>query len=770
MEIDGEDFNELEARLYGQIHHEAVDSTMADINNTTESQWISQAQETQNVERVVTERSIIYRPGKSNQVPDTRYWVNSIKTSKSEITSFQTITKSVNQITQSVENGTIKELIYLYSKIINFQNIVEKSSRNSGLDVPDFSEEPENNEHLSPEHQKHTAEKSHEHQVKIKIPERINNTRVNNLRINPAAVILNSKPNQKNKKQKNIQTAVTRRGPFTQQESKLQKAILVQAKKLKSKHVRNKKKKKQQRVETIVLDSSSDENNGSKISDDDVVLIPSKPPPLITLSDSDNEGSGIQLEEENAMDASDIVMDSKTKPTDFTKPNDKCSNFTPDAPEIAVDPISSRCNSPCSVLSSDDFIGQTDRCRLLEANCMADDQDLVLLTADVSNLIPATLNLATLTKETDVARHDSSSEDIMCTAEFAAPLTNSIAITQNKRSSALKKEQNYRVEQTDFRAFDVYESESDITDSVYYKGTRNSRTIVNAIESSSEADDVQKIIANQKVKRFCKRRTSGSNRSSDVHNNEESTDDELDDGATKTPIPFILRGSAVERCNKKLRNRSQSLSNRRTSVGAAGNTAGNMSDNEFIATLNSLVQGRESNANKKIEEITSDGDEKTCETRVEDVENIDQNETEKSFPTNEHEQASMQSVQLVDSTPPLQSNIEAVPDEAIAGLDKIFASIDNIPAPILKKKTDDSNSEDSSENEVEIITPIVPVLIEPEQRDDQNVLPIRHIVYNERNSQPGGVGWNEEMIKFYNLSWQGERFTLVGAQKGMESK
>uniref|UniRef100_A0A0A1XKI1 Zinc finger CCHC domain-containing protein 7 n=1 Tax=Zeugodacus cucurbitae TaxID=28588 RepID=A0A0A1XKI1_ZEUCU len=744
VEIDGEDFNELEARLYGQIHHEAVDSTMADVNNT-ERQWVSQAQEKESVERVVTERSIIYRPAKSSQVPDTRYWVNSIKAPKSNSTSFQATTKSANQIAKTVE--------------------IEKSSRKTIDSAVLSKKEPDGNILPSSEHQKQTTEKNNEHEVYIKISERNNNTRDKDLRINPAAVVLNSKPNKKKKKQKNIQTGVTRSGPFTQQETKLQKAILIQAKKLKSKNVRNKKQKEQQQVETIVLDSSSEENDPSKSSDDDVVLIPSKPPPLITLSDSDNEGSAIQLEEENAMDASDVVMDSKTKSTDFTKPSVKCSNSTSDIAEKPVEPISSRCTSPCSVLSSDDFIGQTDRCRLLEDNCMADDQDLVLLTADVSNLVPPTLNKSIVEEGTVAAPHDSSSEDVMCTAEFTAPLDSSFTMAQTDTPSSLKKQQNYRVEQTDFRALDVYESESDITDSVYSKGTGRSRTIVNAIDSSSEADDVQKTLVNPKVKRFCKRRTSSSNRGSDAHNNEESTDDELDDGVTKTPVPFILRGSAVERCNKKLRNRSQSLSSRRMSVGTAGKAAGNMSDNEFIATLNSLVQGRENNVDKKIEETTNDGDESSNEAHINNVEN--KNQIEEDEPTTQPDQTSMQSVQIVDSTPTLQINTEAVPDEAMAGLDNIFASIDNMAAPT---KSDDSDSEDSSNNAVEIITPVVPlpVTIEPERIDDQHDLPIRYIVYTECNLQPGGVGWNEEMKKFYNVSWHGERFTLVGVQKGME--
>ncbi|XP_050336084.1 uncharacterized protein LOC126762991 [Bactrocera neohumeralis] len=756
VEIDGEDFNELEARLYGQIHHEAVDSTKADVNNTTECQQDPQVQEKQSVERVVTERSIIYRPAKSSQVPDTRYWVNN------------KFTKSVNQL-KTVEK--------------------EKSTNLS-------EKQPDINKLLSSGQKIGTTDKNNENQVKIKIPER-NYTRDSNILINPAAVALSSKPNQKKKKQKKVSTAVPRSGPFTQQENKLQKVILVQAKKQKSKNVRNKKKKQQQRVETIVLDSSSDENSGSDSSDDDVLLIPSKPPPLITLSDSDNEGTGIQLEEENALDASDVVMDSKTKQPDFTKPNDKCNNLTSDVPEKTADPIISRCTSPCSVLSSDDFIGQTDRSRLLEDNCMADDQDLALLTADVSNLVPPKPNRNTSTEGRGAVRNDDSSEDVMCTGEFTAPLTNSVGNAQTESSSS-KKEENYRVDQTDFRALDVYESESDITDSVYSKG--HARTIVKPIYSSSEADDVQKTVVSQKAKRFCKRRTSSSNRGSDAHNNDESTDDELDDGVTKTPIPFILRGSAVERCNKKVR---KLLGNtRRASVGALGNTGGKMSDNEFIATLNSLVQESESKANNKIGETIIYGDESASEVQIEGVANLDQTQKEKKLPTSEQlvdstrtlqgnidanesidefnkgeeqnqnkeakptiiepDQTSMQSVQLVASPPPLQSNIEAVPDEAIAGLDKIFASIDNLSA----KKTDYLDSEDSSENDLEIITPIVPV--SKGRTDDQNILPTHHIVYNGHNSQPGGVGWNEEMMKFYNLSWQGEKFTLVEALNGME--
>lgn len=67
---------------------------MADVNNTT--QWDPQAQEKQRMERVVTERSVIYRPAKSSQVPDTRYWVHNNK-----------CIKSVHQL-KTTEKGTME--------------------------------------------------------------------------------------------------------------------------------------------------------------------------------------------------------------------------------------------------------------------------------------------------------------------------------------------------------------------------------------------------------------------------------------------------------------------------------------------------------------------------------------------------------------------------------------------------------------------------------------------------------------------------------------
>ncbi|XP_053953201.1 uncharacterized protein LOC128860015 [Anastrepha ludens] len=741
VDIDGEDFNELEARLYGQIHHEAVDATTVDVNNTTEIQ----AEGKVSVERIVTEKSVVNRPAKTHRVPDTRYWANSLNTSK-----------LTNKPSETKHEATVSNDINLNRNITDN----EKLSKNFTLETNESG--VRTNENNAEVICKNESQSPNIGKVKKSEPlqpqkSETNNTPGNNLRINPTAVVKNSKLNLKKKKQEQVQ----RNGPFMQKETKLQKALLLQAKKKKSENVRNKKLKQKPELVSIVLDSSSDGDGETNKSDDDVVLIPAKPPPTITLSDSDNECSAFQLEE-NAMDSCDVVFDNKISKSTFIKPNEVRSNVTKDA--------SSRCASPCSVLSSDDFIGQTDRSRLLEDNCMADDQDLVLLTADVDSVMQPPKSQSNNLKQANPVAKNSAPDEVICTAEFTAPLSTSTiaAVTESIHTlqSQNKERENYCVDQTEFRAMDVYESESDITDSVYSKGTNRVRTIINAVDTSSEEDDVQQTSSSQKVKRFCKRRTSSSNRGSDAHNDDASTDDDMDDGVSKTGVPFILRGNAVERNNKKLRKSIKPLNTRRVSARGVGNTSGKMSDTEFIATLNSLVQGREDEPNKETGEEKGAQDESGDDMLPNNNTQCDTVAEEKLLSPLASDQESLQSVEIVEKTALPASFAQAVPDDAVTGLDKIFDSIDNMPETTFNKN--ENEYEYSSDDEVEVIQPPVQISTNAEQIENQHALPIRHIVYNEQNLQQSGLGWNEEMVKFYNFSWHGERFTLVGLQNGME--
>ncbi|XP_036336246.1 uncharacterized protein LOC118746505, partial [Rhagoletis pomonella] len=766
VDIDGEDFNELEARLYGQIHHEAVDSaTVEVVNNAVETP----APEKESVERIVTAKSVVNRPAKSSRVPDTRYWVNSTakpahmpKPNESN-TTISKASIAANQNKSINDHEKLSTTTTLETKKIS-----DQSKKNETDNVRKVQSQSPNNDIV-----KQIEPQEQQSPEKDKLPNE-------NFRINPAAVAKNTKLNLKNKKQKKAIEHVPRSGPFMQQEKKLQKALVIQEKKKKSKKVRNKNRKKQKQVETIVLESASESSSGTDESDDDVVLIPAKPPPTITLSDSDTdaivgESNALQLEEENAIDASDVFIDKKTKSSDFTTPTEVRSNVAQEASEKQAEQISSRCTSPCSVLSSDDFIGQTDRSRLLEDNCMADDQDLALLTADVDSLMQPPQAQPSSTKQTNNPANNSPSDDVMCTGQFTVSFLNSA----NKNTEALEKQKkqqnNYRVEQAEFRAMDVYESESDITDSVYSKGTVRNRTIINAVDTSSEAEDLQQAPLNQKVKRFCKRRTSSSNRGSDALNDDASTDDELEGGVSKTPIPYILCGTAVERCNKKLRKRTQSLSSRRASAGGTANAAGNMSDTEFIATLNSLVQGREEDINKGTYDKSEDDENSEDQLRIDSNKGKSITQVfEKSVPVSagtqkdEPDRLSVRSVHIVEPPPPSANFSDAVPDDALAGLDKIFDSIDNMVEPNSNFKKKPSESENSSENEIEVIQPPVRALTTAEQIKNKNALPIGHIVYHEHTFQQGGVGWNEEMAKFYNLSWHGERFSVVGVQNRMD--
>ncbi|XP_020714743.1 uncharacterized protein LOC101450716 isoform X2 [Ceratitis capitata] len=727
VDIEAEDFNELESRLYSQIHHGIPESPTGDLTKIYQVGHQSEKNEESSAERIVTEKSIVNLHMKSSTLSAKRYWGKNVRSSEisdalsksaTSCGKTQNLTK-ISDVKTVTKDGSLQE----HGESINCVKFSSEKETQSVKNIKDELKEP---------------------QLKNKI------TTSRDLRINPAAVILISEP--KLRKKKNIQHAA-RYGPFDLQENKLQKVLKVRAKKQKSKRVRNKKRKELYQEQTIVLDSSNS-------SDDDVVLIPAKPPLTITVSDSDNEDNrfescGPQLEEENAMDASDIALDSKQHPIDFIKPTDTHNNTSYETNEKRTDPALSRCTSPCSVLSSDDFIGQSDRCRLEEGSFIADDQDLVLLTADVDSLIHTAKLQPDNVNKHRIASNASSTEDVMCTAEFSAPLSNSFSLKETMSSNSLDQRGKYRVEQTDFRALDVYESESDVADSVYSKGKRCVRTIVNAICSSSDADEGQKPPSNQKIKRFSKRRNSTCNRSSVELRSYASTDDE-GHGVPTTSVPFILYGSAVERSSTK-RTRSQSLNLRRVSTSAEDRT-GNMSDTEFIATLNRLVQVCKDVPNKdmgkNINEVNLGENDVTEESKSLVQENKSISETLRIVET---EKESLRSVQY-------QS--EAVPDEAMAGLDRIFASIDNLAEPEVEMTSKDVES--CSDDDVEVLNQTSPTINVVKYTDNRNVLPIRHIVYNDRNPSSGGIGWNEEMIKFYNLSWHGERFTLVGAQNLME--
>ncbi|XP_067643212.1 uncharacterized protein Zcchc7 [Eurosta solidaginis] len=801
VDLDGEDYNELEARLYGQIHHEAADETptasVVDAAERTQPDSNGQAKQgEEKMERIVTATSVVNRPANASRVPGTRYWVGGAGASSNEN---QNKIFEKNETPNPTTNAVVATAATSKCKAVAEKNQKNTENKVSHAVVQQPSEPPQ------------TQLQQQEQEEEDIEPEKTSGG--SQFILNPAALIKNAKAKKnKNKKKKQNQPHLVRTGPFKQQETKLQKALLIKAKKQKSKKVRDKTRKGVLRAnDTIVLESSTEDDGESEDDkdgiDDDVVLVPIKSPPLITLSDSDNDeqqdkGGTLNMgDEENAMDSSDVVIEKENvKSNNFTKPADILSNIaTKNDADKRVGEQISRCASPSSVLSSDDFIGQSDRRRLLDSdNCTADDQDLALLTADVDSLMQApAVEQAKKGKKKSTALTQQTTDDVVCTAEFIAPVTelNATTITTSGSKTAKTGKQqtnDYRVEHPEFRALDVYESESDINDGVYSKGIRGGRanTIINAIDSSSDADDVQQTPKSQKIKKLSKRRLSSftNNRSQD----DPSTDDDdggandENDGVAKTPIPYIMRGTAIERCNKKLRKRAQSLCSRASGLRSA---AGTLSDTEFIATLNSLVQGQttataddqsenerfvpNNEEDEKEEDETNINDEQEAVTQIAYVQDADQQNDEEpsQFIANrpiktEPDQESLASVQIIERPPPPAFLSEAVPDEAMAGMDKIFESIDKlVEKPVLKKSTNYDNA--SSDDEIEVIQPPV-TSSAGETSSNQNNLPIRNVVYSERGPQLGGIGWNDEMVKFYNFSWHGEHFSLIGVHNKLE--
>lgn len=279
------------------------------------------------------------------------------------------------------------------------------------------------------------------------------------------------------------------KAPFTKQASKLERAKKLEQKKKRKEQLKAKKAKKN--IETIVLETSDD-------NDDDVLEVPVPPPPCFTIDDSDEDG----------------------------KPG-------------------SRCPSPSSSVASDDFIGQTDRSRLLE-DSRADDVELADLQDSLSSF-----------QET-----------------VPAPETSKEPITSKPPTGT-----EYRVTEPIFKAVDIYEeSEQDIPDSIYQKGRKATTEPMEVRDSSSSLEEIPVDECVKKTKKWRKRRASGSNKESE---HQSSSEDE-DDGVSLIP-PYIVRGIAVEKCKEaKLRRKSQSSK-------LSGDI--NSSDNEFINKLTTIANG-----------------------------------------------------------------------------------------------------------------------------------------------------------------------------------
>ncbi|XP_037813498.1 uncharacterized protein LOC119604757 [Lucilia sericata] len=811
-----EDLNELEARLYAQIHHEATEvsnrENVVDTNanngevagnNNTDANYETSS----NTNRILARRYWAsgeqqQQSAKQQQVQETqqhqqnskqRFIRNPFKTPNQQSAASMSFQNKSQQQNKQIENQTSNldantTKTSDNSKTTQNQNKSQtektttpsankSTTTSSSLAAENTSKESINPSTPTNENKKNKTNKTTDqhNSAKQKTP----TTEKSNLKLNPVVDWMERNKQLNNKKANNNNNNVNtknqkipannngKQGPFVKQQQKLQKAKRLESKKQKSKKAKNNAAALASKLKpTEIIDLDSDNESDSS----DVVMIPIPPPPTYTVDDSgddddeDKEKVAVILQhEENALDSTDVQMSSTS--ASFIKPQSLAAT---ESAEKRLE-NSSRCTSPCSIQSSDDFIGQNDRSRLLAGTSgMADDEDLLLLTSDINSLLEAPETVKPVV-DNDVNREeaenplDSSVEQI---TEENVETNDSLEFATPKTSKQQTRAKDYRVDQGQFRALDVYESESDITDSVYSKGTSKA-TVIRQIDSSS--DEVEDI-GISRTKRLRKRRASSSNKESDPNNenslsSSDNEDNEVakqdDNEVLRTPIPFISRGLAVERYKPRKRSRTLSTSSPIIHKRKAAKTpvaTGHMSDNEFINTLNNLVQGQEGGEQDLEEEDDSE------------TENIPtaRDIAEKILAQHEQKEKSKNSTET------------AVPEDVLNELDKVFETIDQLD----KRETQAANPDDTvnisdsseSDREKHIKYKSLPnedaqiiqysnkatkaVTTTPAKTQDENGSPIYNVIYSRGHRKPGGIGWNDEMRRFYNDSWNGEHFIM----------
>ncbi|KAH8286026.1 hypothetical protein KR054_001436, partial [Drosophila jambulina] len=564
---------------------------------------------------------------------------------------------------------------------------------------------------------------------------------------------------QQNKQQQNKQQQQSGPGPFGKANRKLEQMQRLAAKKQKSKQAQaNKKQRKALNAAPVDFVDLAESDNGSS-SDDDVVLVPLPPVPVIDLDASDNEQPSTSsaaaaatasevYHEENAMDAADVTMGLSC----ITEP--------------ATGIVTPSMHSPCSsVMSSDDFIVQKDTSRLLAEREKANDDDLLVLTENAireaeidqekqGNVVEE----AAADLEMNPQNQDTSSE-----YEFVPP----------SRLDEIK--QNYRVDdEQQFRALDVYESESDLTESGIYSKAKPkvTPTIIRSVESPSE-ESVEEVVepSVQKMKRLRKRSFSANNHSqSESANNEDGENDsDSDDGVHSTGVPGIARGMAVERCKRKIRRIStrrsseenprkaarskkpmQSLSQEASSESAAEDEL--PSAREIAERLLKQEQGlaREQPSSSDAHETVSIGSDADSQGEAEFRDAMTDRIAAVFERIEAHSRKSAVHAEELDAS-------GYISDEEEDSRDKIVDSTVEESVEV----ANELQEADPDENDVDV------TIEEPQIQVERNLPGI-----TDDESLPSGgelIGWNEEMRRFYDDSWQGEHFSVHKLHRAMSA-
>uniref|UniRef100_A0A1A9W4B1 Zinc finger CCHC domain-containing protein 7 n=1 Tax=Glossina brevipalpis TaxID=37001 RepID=A0A1A9W4B1_9MUSC len=661
------DTNEMESLLYAQIHHEVVNENITpEQGNQSAFQDFEQKD---NVKLQVVEANTQTEYADAVQLLSKRYW-NSAKTAV--------------ECQQKQELQCNTKYTFVRNSIKNLNDSPGVSSKTKSTSQS-FITDNKISENINQPNTKKSASIA-----------KIRKASNRNLKLNPVAKWM-----ERNKKDsiKTLNIAnpsyifngpkLLKNGPFNRQMQKLEKHKEIREKKEKSKKARASATKVQV---TNIIELVSDESDCS-----DVVMISVPSPPVITIGESDDENSKNATppkisQKRTAVDCNDVQINGNCR--SFLKPR-HVRGVLPESAEKNFE-NSSRCTSACSIISSDDFIGQNDRSRLLTVSSgMADDEGLMLLTSDVDNLMHA---------QTDERSHEKEQS-----TEVSNKDVDFVPITVSDQAA---RKTNYRVDQNQFKALDVYESESDVADNIYAKGTAKP-TVIREIDSSSES--VEDISSIPKTKRLRKRKTLTSNKGLEINSDHgESTDDNEESDRNKKNIrnvSYIARGPAVEHyksCKRLSTNAGVSLPVKTSKfVHAADGTR----DVDFITILKNLVQDKDATPNDEADESDSS-------------EGPTAREIAEKFLAKE-----------------MLNGDTALPVFACEGLSEVFEAIDE-------------NSQKSSENHVFISD-------ENQIREiTANGSPIYNIVYCKDYNPAIGSGWNEEMRKFYNESWNGEKFLL----------
>lgn len=528
----------------------------------------------------------------------------------------------------------------------------------------------------------------------------------------------------------------------------------------KDRPVKNKGKNKVDVSADCVIDLESN------LDDDDVIILPAVEPPLICVDSSDDE---------SAKAADHAFAEPATRTNDDRK--SKTSG-------------GSRCPSPTSsIQSADDFIVQQDRHNInFDANLSYDD------------VYSGSETVADTLRQSD--RSAASVSNSLCPAAidaavFTAPKT---ATTTNKgRETSSRK--TYEVSDNSFVAVDVYESESsDMPDSIYAKGNAAKRKFV----TNSDSSDMENINV-FKPKKLKKRKYSGSAKemsddsSSDLPGVDTSSDD---DSADNNGDSYLVRGEALGKVRKSSKNRNKS---RKKSL------SGKSSDDEFIMKLTSIVND---GAGSDVDE--ADEHDPETSTEVVDarhiVETVLERRTKRSKSNASAKSRENKGItaHIADKEPEGEAAVVSVEtpekkiDEAVnsdkskesekemecvtvqnhwAITDEIGVTDDLPPAPLLENSTDNSSGSPqdipSNDSSREISMLETPTTSKSAQKQTHVLATIpAHASKNNKaktrtaNAKPldAEAGWNEEMKRFYNDSWGGEKFSVRNIYAKMPSK